>query len=96
MQVTVLALIRAKAEHQDAVKEALLALVPPTHQEEGCLDYVLHQSSEDPALFMFYENWKSREELDQHLQTSYIQNFLRKTDQMLAEPVDLKLFEKIG
>jgi quinol monooxygenase YgiN len=36
-------------------------LIPITRAEEGCIQYDLHQDNEEPAHFLFYENWASRE-----------------------------------
>jgi len=47
--------------------DTLLLLVGPTRQEAGCIDYHLHRSNEDPRRFMFYENWHSKKDLDDHL-----------------------------
>ncbi len=96
MQVTVLARIKAKPGMETQLRDELLSLVGPTHCEEGCINYDLHQSDEDPSHFIFYENWKSREDLDQHLEKPYIQKFLGKADEILAEPVEITLFTRIG
>ena len=94
-KVTVVARIKAKPGQEDTVREVLLALIPPTTREKGCITYDLHQSADDKALFMFYENWCSREELDEHLGTPHLQAFLGKVDELLAEPVDISLWEMI-
>ena len=51
--VTVLALLRAKPGLEEEVKRELMALQGPTLSEEGCINYDLHQSKEDPSRFMF-------------------------------------------
>ena len=60
------AMVKAKPGQEEAVKEALMSLVEPTRKETGCLCYNLHQSKSDPAQFMFYEQWASKEALDAH------------------------------
>ncbi len=96
MQTTVFATIKAKAGKEDEVREALLALVPPTHREEGCINYDLHQSDSDPGTFMFYENWKRREDLNEHLRKPHIQDFLVRVETLLDRPVDIQMFRKIS
>lgn len=95
-QVTVLALFKAKQGLEETVRTEILALVGPTRAEAGCLNYDLHVSSEDPATLMLYENWVSKEDLDQHLAMPYLQAFLGKTDCLLAEPVQIQLWDKIA
>ncbi len=95
--VTVLALFKAKPGLEEEVKRELMALQGPTRSEEGCTNYDLHQSkSEDPSCFMFYENWKSREDLDKHLQMLHLTAFREKAGDLLAEPTSITLHEVIG
>jgi quinol monooxygenase YgiN len=66
------AMVKAKPGQEDAVKEVLLSLVEPTRQEPGCLCYNLHQSKSDPGMFMFYEQWASKEAIDAHGKTPHM------------------------
>ena len=93
--VTVLALLRAKPGLEEEVKRELMALQGPTRSEEGCINYDLHQSKEDPSRFMFYENWKSQEDLDKHLQMPYLTAFREKAGDLLAEPTRITLHKMI-
>lgn len=95
-QVTVLAMFKARQGLEKTVYNELQALVGPTRSEAGCLNYDLHVSSEDPASFMLYENWVSKEDLDAHLAMPYLQAFLGKTEQILAEPVQILLWNKVA
>jgi quinol monooxygenase YgiN len=70
--VVLTAMVKAKQGQEDAVREALLALVEPTRKEPGCLCYNLHQSKSDPTQFMFYEQWASKEALDSHGKTPHM------------------------
>jgi quinol monooxygenase YgiN len=94
--VTVVALLRAKPGREQELKNALTALVIPSHADAGCINYDLHQGLEDPARFMFHENWQSRQHLDDHLQQPHLKAFLGKADQLLAEPPQITLWEKTG
>lgn len=95
-KLTVVARIKAKAGMEEKVREELLALVAPTRKEPGCLNYDLHQAQDDSSLFVFYENWLSKKDLDEHLQMPYLQAFLAKADHLLAQPVDITLWEMIS
>lgn len=95
-KLTVVARIRAKAGMEERVKEELLALVGPTRTEPGCHNYDLHRDLEDRSLFLFYENWQSKKALDEHLQMPYLQAFLAKTEQLLAQPVEITLWQMIS
>jgi quinol monooxygenase YgiN len=78
IKVTVLALVKAKDGMEETVREELLSLVNPTRSEPGCMNYDLHQATEDKALLMFYENWKSMEDLERHRETAHLKAFREK------------------
>lgn len=61
----------------------------PTREEEGCVEYHLHVSDDDPNQFIFYENWRSRPDLDVHLKTPLLAAFGSRTD-LLEKPVDMR------
>ena len=94
--ITVLARLKAKDGMQEMVKAGCLSLVEPTKSEEGCLVYDFHQDTEDPASFMFYEQWVSKEALDEHLQTPYLQAFIAKADGLLNGPLDVTIYSKLS
>lgn len=91
--LTVVARIRAKAGKEEEVREALLTFIEPTRAEAGCVNYDLHRSLEDPALFLFHENWVSQEALHQHLQMPHIQAVVARAEELLDGPVDITLWE---
>jgi quinol monooxygenase YgiN len=94
--VTVVALFVAKPGKEEAVRRAIEAVIAPTRAESGCINYDLHQSTEDPSIFMLYENWKSKKELDEHLAMPYLKELLAKADDLLAKPIDINLYRMIS
>lgn len=95
-KLTVLAVITAKPGCEEQVFEEISALVAPTHAEAGCIHYDLHRSQDNPGRFFLYENWRSREALDQHLAMPYLQAFLGKADSLLAGPVDISFWDRVA
>lgn len=89
--VTVVATIIVKKEALDVVKAELLAMLAPTRQEEGCLEYRLHQDNDDPALFVFYENWTSMACLERHLDSAHFRRYAAAVDGLLVDKVVHKL-----
>ena len=59
-------------------------------------NYDLHQARDNPALFLFHENWVSKAHLDAHLQKPDLQAVLARLGQLVAEPPQITLWEKIG
>lgn len=95
-KVTVLARVKAKRGMEESVKEACLALVAPSRKDQGCINYDLHRSADDPTLFIFYENWANKEDLEEHLEKPHSLAFDEKTEGMLAEPEEITLWEMIS
>ena len=95
-KVTVIARVRAKPGLEAQVKQECLALVAPSREEKGCINYDLYQSTDDPTLFIFYENWESRGDIDRHLGMSHCSVFDETTEGMLAEPEEITLCEMIS
>lgn len=70
--LTAVARVRAVPGSEETVREALTAMVAPTRDEEGCLDYRLHVVDDDPGLFYFVALWRSEADLDLHLDEPHI------------------------
>ena len=79
-QLSVVAKIKAKANNEDLVHRELRHLIEPTLAEVGCINYDLHRSIEDPSLFLFYENWTSRDLWEKHMKSDHIKAFDSNTD----------------
>ncbi|MDF1656905.1 MAG: putative quinol monooxygenase [Verrucomicrobiales bacterium] len=79
-KLTIVANIFAKPDQIELVKSELLKIIAPTLAEEGCLNYDLHQDNENPAHFMFYENWASRELWLAHMEQPHLAEYAAATE----------------
>ena len=73
--LTVVAETVALPGKEDEVRRHLLGFVEPTRKEEGCIQYDLHVSNDEPGRFIFYETWTSEEHLAKHSASAHIQAF---------------------
>ena len=94
--LTVIAYMRAKPGREQDLRDALTALVEPTSQEAGYVNYDLHQSIEDPAVFCFYENWESGEALDAHLAAPHLEHFVGIMDDLLEGGLTIHRLQRIA
>ncbi|MEW4530001.1 MAG: putative quinol monooxygenase [Maioricimonas sp. JB045] len=78
--LTIVAIIKAKADRVELVKSELEKLIPVTRAEEGCLQYDLHQDNDDPTRFLFFENWESRALWQKHMAAPHLQEYAAATD----------------
>jgi quinol monooxygenase YgiN len=83
--LTVIAFMHAAPGKREELKAALEALIEPTKQEDGCVNYDLHQGVEDPDFFTFYENWVSGDKLDTHLAAPHLVDFAAKLNDLIDE-----------
>ncbi|MEM7328034.1 MAG: putative quinol monooxygenase [Pseudomonadota bacterium] len=79
-KLTITGNILAKADKVELVKSELLKLIETTRGEQGCLQYDLHQDNENPAYFMFYENWESRDLWQTHMNAPHLAAYMAATD----------------
>lgn len=77
--LTIVARIEAHPDKVELVKSELLNLIEPTRSEEGCLQYDLHQDNDNPAVFLFYENWENRELWQRHMDSEHIAKYAAAT-----------------
>ncbi len=94
-QITVIAQLKAIEGKESKLKEILLSLIEPSRDDEGCINYDMHQSEDDPTTFMFHENWASKEFFEKHLATPHLQNFIKNSEELLAKPLDVSLWKKV-
>ena len=83
--VTVVAKLVVQEDAVDEVKTQLLKLIEPTRQEEGCIEYRLHQDNTAPAVFLFYENWESMASLERHITTPHYKQYTAAIEAAVKE-----------
>lgn len=82
--LTIVGKIEANPDKIEFVKAELLKLIPITLAEAGCIQYDLHQDNDNPAVFLFYENWESRELWQQHMNNTHLVAYLKATQGAVA------------
>ncbi len=92
--LTVVATFQAKPTRETELREALTGLLAPTRKETGCLNYDLHQSLENPAKFLFHENWTSKAHLDAHLQSPHLKELKPIVSELCVAAPEITLWEK--
>ena len=82
--LTIVARIEANADQTEWVKAELQKLIAPTLKEAGCIQYDLHQDNDNPAVFLFFENWESRELWQQHMSSAHLAEYVHATEGAVA------------
>ncbi|MDQ4408863.1 MULTISPECIES: putative quinol monooxygenase [unclassified Rhizobium] len=53
------------------------------------MDYHLQRDSDDPKVWILYENWRSRADLDTHFQQPYTKAVMARFPDVLARDMEL-------
>ena len=91
-----IAVLKAKTGQREALRDALSALVAPTRQEPGCLDYTLFELRDEPGSYYMRESFQDQAALDAHFATPYFQAFEKRFDALLDAPIRLVFLEKVA
>jgi quinol monooxygenase YgiN len=94
-EVVVVGSFKAQPGKEAEAAEAFKALVEPTHREDGCILYALHQGSDDPSRLAFIERWRSRELLDAHLESPHIAAVLQRAEELFGDSADITVYEPV-
>lgn len=93
--ITVVAKVTAKSDAIETVQAELIKMLAPTRQEEGCIEYRLHQDNDNPAVFIFYENWKNQTCLEQHMNSPHFRAYVAAVGDLLTDKTVHKLTELV-
>jgi quinol monooxygenase YgiN len=94
--LTVVATMRAKPGKEDELRAMLTGVIEPTLAEAGCHTYALHQGVADPSVFVFYENWSSKDDLDKHLASEHMSTGLAGVAELLEARADIQTLRRVG
>jgi len=73
--ISVITRLECKEGMSETALETMKPFIQKTREEPGALGYDLHRSTEDPSVFMLYENWAGQSAVDYHLGTDFFQDF---------------------
>jgi quinol monooxygenase YgiN len=88
-QLILIARLTAKPGQSETLGHGLMQLIAPTSEEAGSLGYVLHRDNEDPDVWILYETWASRSDLDAHFEKPYTKAMLARFPELLAKGMEL-------
>lgn len=94
-ELTIVGSLRAQPGKEAELAAALAAVIAPTHAEEGCLLYAVHQGTHDPTRFVVIERWVDQAALDTHVRADYMQQLLARAADLLAEMPDSPTYEAL-
>ena len=87
--ISIIAVLKARPGKTESLRDALKALLLPTRQEPGNLDYTLFQLRDEPETFYMRASWRDEAALEEHIALPHFQAFIGQMESLLAEPLRL-------
>lgn len=85
-----------RPEKSDAFATLFQAYVEPSRAEAGCIEYHMLRDREDPALFIFFEVWRSRADFDLHVALPHMRQFHEQRMDYLARDFEVRLIDMLS
>jgi quinol monooxygenase YgiN len=93
--ITVVGRATAKPGKRDELERLLRSVIVPTHAEDECLHYSIHQGIADPDTFVAVERWPGQESLERHLGTPHLKQLAEAIGDLLRSPLDIQTFTQL-
>ncbi len=68
--------MKVKPGTEEECKRLMRTMEEHTRKEPGYIQYVGHQSTEDPTRFAFYETYNSKADLESHWATDHFKEYV--------------------
>lgn len=91
--LVVVANVVLKKGCQDEFVKVANDCIKETRKEEGNISYNLLLNTENDCSYTFLEEWKSKESLDLHATSSHFNTFAKGIQELLAEPLEIKVYD---
>jgi quinol monooxygenase YgiN len=87
--------IHVKADRIEAFREATVENAHNSRQEPGVAYFDVLQQADDPSRFVLYEVYRDQAATVAHKETAHYQAWLKKVDDMFAEPRTRALYTNV-
>lgn len=84
--ISITALFKSKPENKEQLQSMLNHLVTETRKEAACVRYDLHHSEN---VFIIWEEWQDQPGLDIHNNQPYLLDFIAKSENLVAVPIQV-------
>ena len=68
--------MKVKPGTEEECKRLMRTMEEHTRREQGCIQYVGHQSIDDSTRFSFYETYKSKADLESHWASDHFKQYV--------------------
>ena len=87
---------KVKPEKRQLFLELAGATLEPTRKEPGNISYSFYEESKVPNSFIYFEEWRSFEDLQRHLERPYTQRLLERFEEILDGEANIRIYDING
>lgn len=87
---------KTRRDKAEAFEALFSAFVAPSRLEPGCIEYHMLRDQQDPTLFVFFEVWASKADLDVHSALPHMQRFFEQRMDYLERDFDVQLVHMLS
>lgn len=69
-------------------------LVEASLKDEGCIDYGLYQELENSEILTFFEEWKDKSSLDEHLNSDHFRKIFPLLSECVEKETEINVYRK--
>jgi len=91
--VVLAATFKVKPEKRELFVKLATAALKPTRSEPGCISYSFYEKYNVPNTFLYFEEWKSRKAIAEHIKKPYVQDIIDRFDEILEDDPDIKIYD---
>ena len=91
----IVAMVYPKAGQEDAVRAAILGIIPDVRKEKGCLRYDLHVLKAGGDRFMFYEIWEDKAAFEAHGVAPHMMAYRERVKDLLETPAEVSIWSAV-
>lgn len=84
-----------KEDNFDEIMKLEKELVEETHKEAGNISYELFQDTEHPEILTMIETWKTREDLEKHLNSPHFTRIVPMLGEYMTKEAEVDVYEKL-
>lgn len=94
--LAIVAALKVISGKEDELVTAMKKMIEHVKDEDGTVDYVLHESVSEKGKYLFYETYKDQKAIEHHNSTPYMQEFLMKAGPLLADKPVIEIYNKLA
>jgi quinol monooxygenase YgiN len=83
----------AKPDKRDELIQLAIGMFEPSRSESGCITYNFYEDAANPNHFLFFEEWKTQEDIDKHFQTEHFKKFMEKFPDLIIGEAKIRIYK---